>query len=37
MTNVVFEVFSVKIGVGLQFHFGTYGNGLYFCFKPVLI
>lgn len=36
MTNVS-KMFSVRIGVELQFHFGKYGNGLYFCYKPVLI
>lgn len=37
MTNVVLKMFSVRIGVELQFHSGKYGSGLYFCFKPLLI
>lgn len=37
MTNVVLKMLSVRIAVELRFHFGKYGNGLYFCFKPVLM
>lgn len=37
MTNVVFKMFSVRIGVELRFHFGKYGKSLYFCFKPLTI
>lgn len=37
MTNVVFKMFSVRIGVELQFHFDKYGKSLYFCFKPLII